>query len=399
MKNFTGHNFCLKNPFWGGLSCFFLLTYGCTEFIKPDESRLEDISKKNSHTSSVNQLQTSPISGNTIEELKMGIVKIKVEIGGIRRVGTGIIVGLDKDAVHIVTASHVVQGGGNPKIIFYSAPFEEFTGNVLSMESNNEKGLAALLLKGPLPFKIRSLYLDKETKLKGGESVTIIGFPTIAGTPWAVTSGTIAGRKGGELTFSGPIEEGNSGGPLLIDGKVVGIITQMAGPFGYAIPAITAHYTLEGWGLDNIAPVLRQNKVQTEYLPDNPTEISSANVTSFIPQGTHSSQKTRAIPCIPEKELLVAIKAGENTSYSTTRDSLYTKIVGQALCSPNFDLAILTATKISYSTTRDEAFMEIIKVMIKAREFDLAEQTSAKISYSSTRDEAKEQIIEALTKQ
>ena len=51
----------------------------------------------------------------------------------------------------------------------------------------------------------------------------------------------------GSLFFSGPVEEGNSGGPLLYNGKVVALITETVGSFKYAKPAVIAQYELKNW--------------------------------------------------------------------------------------------------------------------------------------------------------
>ena len=46
----------------------------------------------------------------TIEELKAGVVKIRATVDGQHKEGTGFIVNLQDNMVHIVTVAHVVQG-------------------------------------------------------------------------------------------------------------------------------------------------------------------------------------------------------------------------------------------------------------------------------------------------
>jgi hypothetical protein len=52
----------------------------------------------------------------------------------------------------------------------------------------------------------------------------LIGFPRTL-TPWAVSTGSFSGLKGLALAFQALVEEGHSGGPLLLSGKVVGVVT------------------------------------------------------------------------------------------------------------------------------------------------------------------------------
>ena len=64
-----------------------------------------------------------------------------------------------------------------------------------------------------------------------------------------MTTGTLSGRRGSALSFAGVADEGNSGGPVLFQGKVVGIVTQVGAKFNSAAPAMLARFALEGWGV------------------------------------------------------------------------------------------------------------------------------------------------------
>ena len=75
-----------------------------------------------------------------------------------------------------------------------------------------------------------------------------IGFPKRA-PRWGVVTGTVASVSGGEIRIDRGIEEGNSGGPLLMNGRVVGMVTTTAG-FGVAKPAIFVQATLRGWDVE-----------------------------------------------------------------------------------------------------------------------------------------------------
>jgi hypothetical protein len=55
----------------------------------------------------------------------------------------------------------------------------------------------------------------------------VIGFPRTPAVPWAVTPGVVTGQDGEYLVFSGAAAEGNSGGPVLFNGKVIGVVTEV----------------------------------------------------------------------------------------------------------------------------------------------------------------------------
>ena len=56
----------------------------------------------------------SSASAQEIENIKKGVVKVKTA----SQVGTGFIVRLEKDAIFIITASHVVEGARDIKVEF-----------------------------------------------------------------------------------------------------------------------------------------------------------------------------------------------------------------------------------------------------------------------------------------
>ena len=203
-------------------------------------------------------------SAPPIQELKQGVVKISSTLDGKQRIGTGIIIHLDHDAAYIVTASHVIEGDQHPIVSFFSKPNRPVTAKVIGLEGGDQRGLGGLLVDGTLPNDLRALPLNQSLRVSGGEQVTLIGFPRMAGTNWAVTPGTIAGSSGRDLSFTAPADEGNSGGPLLMKGKVLGIITEATEQFAHATPALIAKFALESWGVkfsdnptsDDISPVV-----------------------------------------------------------------------------------------------------------------------------------------------
>ena len=186
-----------------------------------------------------------------IDMLKKGVVKVTAEFGNRQKVGTGFVAGQGKKHVFIVTASHVIEGEAEvPQSItvtFYSHQEEPLVAEVINKEGGDPRGLALLKVGGDLPDDVQILEWDTQSQLHGGEEVRVIGFPQIGGNPWAVTRGTLSGFDGPILKFSGAVEEGNSGGPLLYRGKVIGVIVEIIRQFGNAKPSQIAQFTVDNW--------------------------------------------------------------------------------------------------------------------------------------------------------
>ncbi|MDF0668141.1 MAG: serine protease [Nitrospira sp.] len=182
-----------------------------------------------------------------IDDLKKGVVRVTAQFEGLHRTGTGFIVRLDKHAAYIVTAAHVVEGDSKPEVTFFTDTPHSYQTKIIGMEGGNPKGLAALFMEGQLPSGLKELRLDTTAQVTGGEQVSLIGFPLPAAIPWTVTNGSISGLNGRDLAFQAPVEEGNSGGPLFLNGTVVGVIVEGRGQYGYAVPTSMLTMTLRGW--------------------------------------------------------------------------------------------------------------------------------------------------------
>jgi len=191
----------------------------------------------------------SPCLPQDIEVLQKGVVKIAMTtLEGKRKIGTGFIVRLGADVVYIVTASHVVEGARDIEVAFFIGRNRLIPAKVLDMEGGDPQGLAVLAVEGKIPTGISVLKMNRVAPVRAGDPVTMIGFPD-AGAPWTVTKGEIVGRKGKTIAFSGAVDEGNSGGPLIKEGQVIGIVTETRALFAYAVPAVITQYVLESWGV------------------------------------------------------------------------------------------------------------------------------------------------------
>ena len=157
--------------------------------------------------------------GQDIDDLKKGVVKITAHVEGQQpKVGTGFVVRVEKDAAYIVTAAHVTEGDPKPTVTFFPLAQQPLAAQVIGIEGGDQHGLAALRVAGPIPEGVVALALDLTTKVAGGEAVTFIGFPR-ALPPWTVSTGNLSGLKGPTLAFQALVEEGHSGGPLLLNGR------------------------------------------------------------------------------------------------------------------------------------------------------------------------------------
>ena len=184
-----------------------------------------------------------------LEDLKKGVVKVTAQSDGKIKVGTGFIVRLEKDAAYIVTASHVIEGDPQPKVVFRGQESKSVLAQVKGKKGGDPRGLAVLVVVGDVPQSVEALPASSDVEMNGGEEVTVIGFPRTPAVPWAVTPGVVTGQEGEYLVFSGAAAEGNSGGPVLWNGKVVGVVTEVLSQYGYAVPMPILRLALRGWGV------------------------------------------------------------------------------------------------------------------------------------------------------
>lgn len=193
---------------------------------------------------------TSPAFSLDVETLKKGVVRVTATIeDGKTKVGTGFIVRRQANAAYIVTASHVVESTRKVEVEFFTERNHHFLARVIGQEGGDPQGLAVLLVEKDVPPDTIVLQLNQGIQASAGNPVTMIGFPRIAGASWAVTKGEVVGRKAKSIVFSGAVDEGSSGGPLIKDNQVIGVVTEATEKFAYAVPTVIARYVLETWGV------------------------------------------------------------------------------------------------------------------------------------------------------
>jgi formylglycine-generating enzyme required for sulfatase activity len=139
-------------------------------------------------------------------------------------------------------------------------------------------GLALLVVRGKdnLPSGLTVLTLASTSSLSGNEEILVIGHPRGAGD-WAILKGGVASRKGRYITVDANIDEGNSGGPIIHSGEVVGLVGGVT-RYGRGVTAGSVREYLEGHGIDTrTAPPTAVAKLQpTPSTPIKPEKSDSA---------------------------------------------------------------------------------------------------------------------------
>jgi tetratricopeptide (TPR) repeat protein len=178
----------------------------------------------------------SSAKSQDIQTIKGGVVRI--HNSNLKAQGTGFIVHINstQSQIYIVTSSHVVADVERPDI-YLPNKNEPLKGQVLHREEDELRGLAFLTVLGDskLFAGTHSFELGVSANIVGGESGQVFGFPGGTTIP-SVTPANIVRVEGRNLVFTGNMNPGNSGGPLVINGKVIGMVTDVAS-FSYAIPS------------------------------------------------------------------------------------------------------------------------------------------------------------------
>jgi S1-C subfamily serine protease len=187
-----------------------------------------------------------------MEQFKLGVVRISAKSAqGAQKIGTGFIVRLDKDTAYIITSAHVVAGDSQPALEFFTKRNVPVHTSVLGLEGDDElRGLALVVVRSQdnLLSGLAALPLASTVPHGGGQDIVVIGFPRSAGS-WAVSKGTVVSRQGRIVDISAALDEGNSGGPIIHNGKVIGMVAGLSQSFGRGVTAISIVDYLEGFGI------------------------------------------------------------------------------------------------------------------------------------------------------
>jgi S1-C subfamily serine protease len=148
---------------------------------------------------------------------------------------------IDKDG-HILTCSHVVEGASKVCVNIPKEGLKEYDVEIRGVCPYFD--LAVLKIKN---YNVKS-YLklhSKSMNIKPGAETIAIGFP-LGQENMKITKGVVSGQQSNYYQIDTPINEGNSGGPLIYEDKVIGVNAagiQTAASIGFAVP-ISRYYLI-----------------------------------------------------------------------------------------------------------------------------------------------------------
>jgi hypothetical protein len=175
-----------------------------------------------------------------------GIAKVIPKSDLNRRPGTAFVVALRGGSAYLVTSAHVVEGDPSPQIEFVVDTDRTFRATVRHLEAGEERGLALLVVSSP-PAGVQALVDAGQSLPALGTRVDVAGFPAPFGT-FTVVDTSIATRRGRDMILSRETGEGFSGGPVMRDGAVTGLIFGREGGFGKAVGSASLREYLAGHG-------------------------------------------------------------------------------------------------------------------------------------------------------
>ena len=191
-----------------------------------------------------------------LDAIKAGVVKITTKTG---QVGTGFLVRVEPERLYIITAAHVIVGDLQPSISFFSKDLisggmGSVQGRVLAGAQVNDdlRGLAVVIVRGkePRPANISGLVFESSSQLvSAGKQALVIGHQG-GGGDWTVVKRDISNRIVHDITLDPGMASRFSGGPILVDGKVVGMVMANRGEFGLGVTHKSLLNYLDGIGIE-----------------------------------------------------------------------------------------------------------------------------------------------------
>jgi len=262
--------------------------------------------------------------------------------------GSGIIVRFINGTYYVITNNHVVEEATEIKVATKDG--HEYTAQLVGNDSRKDLALVSFKTTDQHPLAT----LGDSDSVVVGDWAIAIGNPLGEQFSFSVTMGIISavGRTGGPggnindfIQTDAPINQGNSGGPLInIRGEVIGINTWIASNqsggnvgLGFAIPVnnikrvidefIATGTTKYGWlGVSLIEPTResitalglenRRGALAAQVFLGSPADTGGIRPGDFI---THvNGRETRSVQ---QLQMLVGdLKAGENAVFTVIRD-------------------------------------------------------------------------------
>jgi len=245
-------------------------------------------------------LPASPLLADGVDGQLPSIVRIVPKIDASTdhqsKTGAGFVVASGGGMAFVVTAAHVVQGFQEVNVIFYGDPFQPRPARPVRLDETLD---VAVLQVWYVPEEVDPLPFDV-TALRPGEQVFMVGFPRNSHTP-LVNGGTLSGLEGSLLVVNPGVNEGNSGGPLLRNGRVVGVVRETDRSYARAVPAPAVRSALESWRVPHWLP---------EDPPSPPADTPEEVVSSPPPPTTGNAE----YPCSGT----IAFRTGAEKSFYTS---------------------------------------------------------------------------------
>ena len=178
-----------------------------------------------------------------------GIAKVIVRADLYREPGTAFVVAIKDGTAFLVTSAHVVEKDSNPQIEFVAFPRKQYPSRVENQQDSDIYGLHGLaLLVVDNPPAGLTVLPPSASRAEQGDSVIVAGYPAPIGE-FTVTDTTVGAIRGEDLVLNFETGTGYSGGPILRNGSVVGLVYGAEGRFGFAVPSTVIRTYLEGQGL------------------------------------------------------------------------------------------------------------------------------------------------------
>ena len=246
------------------------------------------------------------VFAQNLDATKAGVVKITTKTG---QVGTGFIVRVEPEGVYIITAAHVIAGDNQPEVEFFTKRNVSVKGAILpGAELNDDlRGLALVVVRGKaqIPDGVTSLSFGTSVELvSGGEEALVIGHSGGGGN-WAVLKRNISNRVGRDISFDPEVASRFSGGPIIVQNRVVGIVMSNRDGFGLGITHKSVLNYMEGFGVVPSAfPIVEENKSSSTAKPLAPP-------VQVKPPSTTPSQSLPQTKTGKDEAPMVLVPAGE----------------------------------------------------------------------------------------
>jgi hypothetical protein len=163
--------------------------------------------------------------------------------------GSGFIIALDRERsiATILTSAHVIEGTIFQAIFSADSVQSPRPTDVVGIDSDNRNGLAVFRVRAAPPgATVLEIAKPGEPGPRPGQWLTLVGYPSASVNPF-VKSRTYSGQEGSLYVIDQGVPEGSSGGPVILDGKVVGVVTATTGDQTYAVPFSSMHTFVQGY--------------------------------------------------------------------------------------------------------------------------------------------------------